>query len=119
MPCPLIPQQVTLFFSSAVTLQGKGAYLDVIHKYLEVHGTVDNSSAIPSYVQNHGIIKGTEVQALLRKSKVSVLGIKGISQFTQTFMLHICPLNLHLCFVDFGFTLNTFSSLMTLLNACM
>lgn len=60
------------FVSSAVTLQGKKDYLDVIHKYLELHGTVDNSALIPSYVTNHGIVRGTEVHALLRQSKVSV-----------------------------------------------
>ncbi|XP_070694569.1 alpha-1,6-mannosylglycoprotein 6-beta-N-acetylglucosaminyltransferase A-like [Pempheris klunzingeri] len=52
--------------------EGKEAYLDIIHKYFEIHGTVDISSSIPSYVKNHGIIKGTEVQALLRQSKVFV-----------------------------------------------
>lgn len=46
--------------------------MDVIHKYLEIHGTVDQSAGIPGYVKNHGIIKGTEVQALLRQSKVTV-----------------------------------------------
>ncbi|KAM6934542.1 alpha-1,6-mannosylglycoprotein 6-beta-N-acetylglucosaminyltransferase A-like [Xenentodon cancila] len=50
----------------------KDAYLDVIHKYLDIHGTVDNSRLIPSYVKNHGIVKGTEVHALLRQSKVFV-----------------------------------------------
>lgn len=58
--------------SSAVTLQGKEDYLNVIHKYLDVHGTVDDGALIPSFVKNHGIVKGTEVQTLLRQSKVSV-----------------------------------------------
>lgn len=58
--------------SSAVTLQDKEAYLNVIHKYMDVHGTVDDGALIPSYVTNHGIVKGTEVQTLLRQSKVSV-----------------------------------------------
>ncbi|XP_040057279.2 alpha-1,6-mannosylglycoprotein 6-beta-N-acetylglucosaminyltransferase A-like [Gasterosteus aculeatus] len=52
--------------------EGKEAYLDVIHKHMEVHGTVDHSASIPSYVINHGIIKGSEVQVLLRQSKVFV-----------------------------------------------
>lgn len=58
--------------SSDVTLQDKEAYLNVIHKYLDVHGTVDDSALIPGYVTNHGIVKGTEVQTLLRQSKVRV-----------------------------------------------
>lgn len=51
--------------------QGKTAYLDIIHKYLDLHGTVDKDALIPGYVRNHGILKGAEVHALLRESKVS------------------------------------------------
>uniref|UniRef100_A0A8C4F764 alpha-1,6-mannosyl-glycoprotein 6-beta-N-acetylglucosaminyltransferase n=1 Tax=Dicentrarchus labrax TaxID=13489 RepID=A0A8C4F764_DICLA len=64
--------QALVYGKRADFWQGKEAYLDIIHKYLEIHGTVDNSASIPSYVKNHGIIKGTEVQALLRQSKVFV-----------------------------------------------
>lgn len=63
------------FVSSAVIPQDKEAYLDVIHRYLEIHGTVDNTAPIPAYVKNHGIVKGSEVQVLLRQSKVSVWAI--------------------------------------------
>lgn len=52
-------------------LQNKTAYVDIIHKYLDIHGTVDNGASIPAYVTNHGIVKGAEVHALLRESKVS------------------------------------------------
>lgn len=51
-------------------LQGKKDYLDVVHKYFDIHGTVDNKARIPSYVTNHGIVKGTQVHSLLRQSKV-------------------------------------------------
>ncbi|XP_074551428.1 alpha-1,6-mannosylglycoprotein 6-beta-N-acetylglucosaminyltransferase A-like [Halichoeres trimaculatus] len=64
--------QALVYGKHAKFWEGKEAYLDVIHKYLEIHGTVDNSTLIPSYVENHGIIKGTEVQTLLRQSKVFV-----------------------------------------------
>ncbi|XP_034549996.1 alpha-1,6-mannosylglycoprotein 6-beta-N-acetylglucosaminyltransferase A-like [Notolabrus celidotus] len=64
--------QALVYGKSATFWKGKEAYLDVIHKYLEIHGTVDNGTLIPSYVKNHGIIKGTEVQSLLRQSKVFV-----------------------------------------------
>lgn len=57
-----------------VTLQGKKDYLDVVHKYLDLHGTVDNGAAIPNYVTNHGIVKGREVHTLLRQSKVCMSG---------------------------------------------
>nr|XP_046260078.1 alpha-1,6-mannosylglycoprotein 6-beta-N-acetylglucosaminyltransferase A-like isoform X2 [Scatophagus argus] len=64
--------QALVYGKHAKFWEGKEAYLDIIHKYLEIHGTVDNSAPIPSYVKNHGIIKGTEVQTLLRQSKVFV-----------------------------------------------
>ncbi|KAM6979069.1 alpha-1,6-mannosylglycoprotein 6-beta-N-acetylglucosaminyltransferase A-like isoform 1-T2 [Tautogolabrus adspersus] len=61
-----------VYGKSATFWEGKEAYLDVIHKYMEIHATVDDSTRIPSYVKNHGIIKGIEVQTLLRQSKVFV-----------------------------------------------
>ncbi|GAA6225283.1 alpha-1,6-mannosylglycoprotein 6-beta-N-acetylglucosaminyltransferase A-like [Lates japonicus] len=64
--------QALVYGKSATFWKGKEAYLDIIHNYLEVHGTADDSAPIPSYVKNHGIIKGTEVQTLLRQSKVFV-----------------------------------------------
>uniref|UniRef100_A0A3Q2EHZ5 alpha-1,6-mannosyl-glycoprotein 6-beta-N-acetylglucosaminyltransferase n=2 Tax=Cyprinodon variegatus TaxID=28743 RepID=A0A3Q2EHZ5_CYPVA len=64
--------QALVYGKSATFWQGKESYLDVIHKYLEIHATVDNSTLIPNYVINHGIIKGTDVQTLLRQSKVFV-----------------------------------------------
>ncbi|CAJ1078832.1 alpha-1%2C6-mannosylglycoprotein 6-beta-N-acetylglucosaminyltransferase A-like [Xyrichtys novacula] len=64
--------QALVYGKSANFWKGRESYLHVIHKYLEIHATVDNSSAIPSYVYNHGIIKGSEVQTLLRQSKVFV-----------------------------------------------
>ncbi|XP_039673109.1 alpha-1,6-mannosylglycoprotein 6-beta-N-acetylglucosaminyltransferase A-like [Perca fluviatilis] len=64
--------QALVYGKRATFWEGKEAYLDVIHKYLEIHGTVDQSAGIPDYVKNHGIIRGTEVQALLRQSKVFV-----------------------------------------------
>ncbi|KAK2839551.1 hypothetical protein Q5P01_013291 [Channa striata] len=64
--------QALVYGKRARFWEGKEDYLDVIHKHMEIHGTVDESAQIPSYVRNHGIIKGTEVQALLRQSKVFV-----------------------------------------------
>ncbi|KAG8125117.1 hypothetical protein E2320_020363, partial [Naja naja] len=49
----------------------KKSYLDVIHAYTEVHGTVHGTSAVhmPSYVKNHGILSGRDLQFLLRGTK--------------------------------------------------
>lgn len=57
----------------SLPLQDKKAYLDVIHTYMEVHGTVHGTSTmyIPGYVKNHGILSGRDLQFLLRETKVS------------------------------------------------
>ncbi|KFQ40602.1 Alpha-1,6-mannosylglycoprotein 6-beta-N-acetylglucosaminyltransferase A, partial [Mesitornis unicolor] len=49
----------------------KKAYLDIIHTYMEVHGTVHGTSTmyIPGYVKNHGILSGRDLQFLLRETK--------------------------------------------------
>ncbi|POI36097.1 hypothetical protein CIB84_000150 [Bambusicola thoracicus] len=51
----------------------KKAYLDVIHTYMEVHGTVHGTSTIyiPGYVKNHGILSGRDLQFLLRETKLT------------------------------------------------
>lgn len=68
-------------------LQDKKAYLDVIHTYMEVHGTVHGTSTIyiPGYVKNHGILSGRDLQFLLRETKVSLArGNVGKSSNRQT-----------------------------------
>lgn len=58
-----------LFF---ILFQDKKKYLDIIHSYMEVHGTVHGTSTVhlPSYVKNHGILSGRDLQFLLRETKV-------------------------------------------------
>ncbi|KAG1945894.1 alpha-1,6-mannosylglycoprotein 6-beta-N-acetylglucosaminyltransferase A [Pimephales promelas] len=52
----------------------KKKYLDIIHSYMEVHGTVHGTSTVhlPSYVRNHGILSGRDLQFLLRETKLFV-----------------------------------------------
>ncbi|XP_023678110.1 alpha-1,6-mannosylglycoprotein 6-beta-N-acetylglucosaminyltransferase A-like [Paramormyrops kingsleyae] len=52
----------------------KKAYLDIIHSYMEVHGTVHGTSTVhlPTYVKNHGILSGRDLQFLLRETKLFV-----------------------------------------------
>ncbi|KAM4608651.1 alpha-1,6-mannosylglycoprotein 6-beta-N-acetylglucosaminyltransferase A-like [Polymixia lowei] len=66
--------QALVYGKKAEFWKGKRAYLDLIHEHFEIHGTAvgGNPSLVPSYVKNHGLIKGTEVQTLLRQSKVFV-----------------------------------------------
>lgn len=57
---------------SLCLFQDKKKYLDTIHSYMEVHGTVHGTSTVhlPSYVKNHGILSGRDLQFLLRETKV-------------------------------------------------
>jgi len=56
------------------------AFLDIVRKYFEVHATVGDGGqnketikyALPSYVINHGVLKGSQLQELLKKAKVFV-----------------------------------------------
>ncbi|XP_038607466.1 alpha-1,6-mannosylglycoprotein 6-beta-N-acetylglucosaminyltransferase A [Tachyglossus aculeatus] len=52
----------------------KESYLDIIHAYTEVHGTVHGTTTIhvPGYVKNHGILSGRDLQFLLRETKLFV-----------------------------------------------
>lgn len=54
---------------------------------MEVHGTVHGTSTVhvPSYVKNHGILSGRDLQFLLRETKVSPL-----QMFHIRYDLHIC-----------------------------
>ncbi|XP_042568234.1 alpha-1,6-mannosylglycoprotein 6-beta-N-acetylglucosaminyltransferase A-like [Cyprinus carpio] len=49
----------------------KKQYLDIIHSYMEVHGTVHGTSTVhlPAYVKNHGILSGRDLQFLLRETQ--------------------------------------------------
>ncbi|CAH2305363.1 alpha-1,6-mannosylglyco 6-beta-N-acetylglucosaminyltransferase A [Pelobates cultripes] len=52
----------------------KSGYLDIIHTYMEVHGTVHEKGTVhmPNYVKNHGILSGRDLQFLLRETKLFV-----------------------------------------------
>ncbi|KAM5147728.1 alpha-1,6-mannosylglycoprotein 6-beta-N-acetylglucosaminyltransferase A-like [Callospermophilus lateralis] len=54
--------------------ENRKIYLDIIHTYMEVHATVYGSSTknISSYVKNHGILSGRDLQFLLRETKLFV-----------------------------------------------
>ena len=57
--------------SSAVQFQNKQKTLDVIHKHLNIHGTVYAAGKkLPNYVQNHGLLNGSALMKLQQESKV-------------------------------------------------
>lgn len=60
-----------LFLSASQ--QGKEGFLQILHRYMEVHGTVyyetQRPPEVPAFVKNHGLLPQNELQQLLRKAK--------------------------------------------------
>ncbi|XP_008048208.1 alpha-1,6-mannosylglycoprotein 6-beta-N-acetylglucosaminyltransferase B-like, partial [Carlito syrichta] len=56
--------------------QGKGKFLAILNKYMEIHGTVYYESQrppeVPAFVKNHGLLPQPEFQQLLRKAKLFI-----------------------------------------------
>ncbi|XP_035380684.1 alpha-1,6-mannosylglycoprotein 6-beta-N-acetylglucosaminyltransferase B isoform X1 [Electrophorus electricus] len=57
-------------------LQGKEKFLQILHRYMEVHGTVyyetQRPPEVPAFVKNHGLLPQQELQQLLRKAKLFI-----------------------------------------------
>lgn len=64
--------QFTLIFS--MLMQGKEKLLTILHRYMDIHGTVyyeaQRPPEVPAFVRNHGLLPQQELQQLLRKAKV-------------------------------------------------
>ena len=69
--------------------QDKQQYLDVIHRHLEIHGTIGKRKSrfggsakdVPSYVVNHGVLKFDDLQSLLKvKGRERKLGWGGLEE---------------------------------------
>ncbi|XP_051889290.1 alpha-1,6-mannosylglycoprotein 6-beta-N-acetylglucosaminyltransferase B [Pristis pectinata] len=56
--------------------KGKAKYLEVISRYMEIHGTVYYEThwppEMPVFVKNHGLLPQHELQRLLRKAKLFI-----------------------------------------------
>ncbi|KAK7939687.1 hypothetical protein WMY93_003013 [Mugilogobius chulae] len=57
-------------------LEGKDKFLELLHHYMEIHGTVYYDSQrppqVPAFVKNHGLLPQHELQQLLRKAKLFI-----------------------------------------------
>ena len=57
-----------------ISSQGKERFLQILHRYMEVHGTVyyetQRPPEVPAFVKNHGLLPQHELQTLLRRAKV-------------------------------------------------
>ncbi|XP_064646292.1 alpha-1,6-mannosylglycoprotein 6-beta-N-acetylglucosaminyltransferase A-like isoform X2 [Lineus longissimus] len=68
--------QALVYGKNEYMWEGKRTYLDIIHKYVDVHGTValggKKSKVVPPYVQNHDILSGKDLMVLLKESKLFI-----------------------------------------------
>ncbi|OCT63015.1 alpha-1,6-mannosylglycoprotein 6-beta-N-acetylglucosaminyltransferase B isoform X1 [Xenopus laevis] len=57
-------------------LQGKEKFLSVLHKHMEIHGTVyfetQRPPEVPAFVKNHGLLPQQDLQQLLKKAKLFI-----------------------------------------------
>uniref|UniRef100_A0A3Q2PML1 alpha-1,6-mannosyl-glycoprotein 6-beta-N-acetylglucosaminyltransferase n=1 Tax=Fundulus heteroclitus TaxID=8078 RepID=A0A3Q2PML1_FUNHE len=65
------------FFSSLFSIfEGKENFLAILHRYMEIHGTVyyetQRPPEVPAFVKNHGLLPQQELQQLLRKAKLFI-----------------------------------------------
>ncbi|XP_076843604.1 alpha-1,6-mannosylglycoprotein 6-beta-N-acetylglucosaminyltransferase B isoform X2 [Brachyhypopomus gauderio] len=56
--------------------KGKNRFLTILHRYMDIHGTVyyetQRPPEVPAFVRNHGLLPQHEFQQLLRKAKLFV-----------------------------------------------
>ncbi|XP_035384501.1 alpha-1,6-mannosylglycoprotein 6-beta-N-acetylglucosaminyltransferase B-like isoform X1 [Electrophorus electricus] len=56
--------------------KGKDKFLTILHRYMDIHGTVyyetQRPPEVPAFVRNHGLLPQHEFQQLLRKAKLFV-----------------------------------------------
>lgn len=66
-------------FFGFIQHQGKEKFLEILHRYMEVHGTVyyetQRPPEVPAFVKNHGLLPQQDLQQLLRKAKVTFYSI--------------------------------------------
>lgn len=73
-PHPLSPFIPLSYHFLPLLPQGKEGFLQILNRYMEVHGTVyyetQRPPEVPAFVKNHGLLPQHELQQLLRKAKV-------------------------------------------------
>lgn len=112
--------------------QGKEKFLEILHRYMEVHGTVyyetQRPPEVPAFVKNHGLLPQQDLQQLLRKAKVilySILySIKNqtlslslrVFFFFSSSLFFLIPVQL---FIGFGFPYEGPAPLEAIANGCI
>uniref|UniRef100_A0A087X761 alpha-1,6-mannosyl-glycoprotein 6-beta-N-acetylglucosaminyltransferase n=1 Tax=Poecilia formosa TaxID=48698 RepID=A0A087X761_POEFO len=71
-----VNNMAVVYGKEASMWKGKDSFLEILHKYMEVHGTVyyetQRPPEVPAFVKNHGLLPQHELQQLLRKAKLFI-----------------------------------------------
>ncbi|XP_067331997.1 alpha-1,6-mannosylglycoprotein 6-beta-N-acetylglucosaminyltransferase B isoform X5 [Channa argus] len=70
-----VNNMAVVYGKEASMWKGKEKFLAILHRYMEIHGTVyyetQRPPEVPAFVKNHGLLPQQELQQLLRRAKVS------------------------------------------------
>ncbi|XP_016098044.1 alpha-1,6-mannosylglycoprotein 6-beta-N-acetylglucosaminyltransferase B-like, partial [Sinocyclocheilus grahami] len=69
-----VNNMAVVYGKEASMWKGKEKLLSILHRYMDIHGTVyyeaQRPPEVPAFVRNHGILPQQELQQLLRKAKL-------------------------------------------------
>ncbi|XP_048869575.1 alpha-1,6-mannosylglycoprotein 6-beta-N-acetylglucosaminyltransferase B [Brienomyrus brachyistius] len=71
-----VDDMAVVYGKEASMWKGKEKFLQILHRYMEIHGTVyyetQRPPEVPAFVKNHGLLPQHELQQLLRKAKLFI-----------------------------------------------
>ncbi|XP_073419271.1 alpha-1,6-mannosylglycoprotein 6-beta-N-acetylglucosaminyltransferase B [Dendrobates tinctorius] len=71
-----VRNMAVVYGKEAAMWKGKEKFLAVLHKHMEVHGTVyfetQRPPEVPAFVKNHGLLPQQDLQLLLKKAKLFI-----------------------------------------------
>ncbi|CAG5947748.1 unnamed protein product [Menidia menidia] len=71
-----VNNMAVVYGKEASMWKGKESFMEILHRYMEVHGTVyyetQRPPEVPAFVKNHGLLPQHELQQLLRKAKLFI-----------------------------------------------
>ncbi|KAM6957026.1 alpha-1,6-mannosylglycoprotein 6-beta-N-acetylglucosaminyltransferase B [Aplochiton taeniatus] len=71
-----VDNMAVVYGKEASMWKGKEQFLTILHRYMEIHGTVyyetQRPPEVPAFVKNHGLLPQQELQQLLRKAKLFI-----------------------------------------------
>uniref|UniRef100_A0A4W5PC63 alpha-1,6-mannosyl-glycoprotein 6-beta-N-acetylglucosaminyltransferase n=1 Tax=Hucho hucho TaxID=62062 RepID=A0A4W5PC63_9TELE len=71
-----VDSMAVVYGKEASMWKGKEKFLAILHRYMEIHGTVfyetQRPPEVPAFVKNHGLLPQQELQQLLRKAKLFI-----------------------------------------------